>query len=849
MSQELIYTSARKGLKLGSRGFCTVASTEGMAKNLADRLESLSGYRHIHSRNDPQSTINPVNCSYVKSRVGGQTFHILSRIADAGLDYTQRTNKLARHVALVQRDLVNVGPAWIMSQSGFMETQWSGEPRVLPVGRSVPQGELRPAVCNAWKRATGDAGWAGVLAETIAGDKIRDSYLIFQPGTDLLQLILEAQALLPSELRWEATFSTYFTQIPPGTDCRWRCVVKGSPEAARVRKSPETLVLDLTTKLGLAPDSDYVEVARAGRLPQAVKRDNVPLQAAVIPGNRARGGAPAGSESPLQVPSLSRPPRLDSLGVSPPAREVAPIGRFRPKRSPLPWILGVTAIVVVFSTIVVGWLIFSGTLTVNLPEQPPPSSERPQDVALDSQNDNSEPPDPIDVLPPEAGEQPKEENHGELPEENSDKPSPDRPETNGEDPPVQREPEGQAHGNSEVISAQALREALAVFRESVPLPSIPRKSALSFEEDNWTDPIQIGVLPTKLPLMELALLGIKESKDGPAPVDLVSKEGGKTWPIYITQDEIGDRGDEVARLYVEGDKLRFRWHINAKKNSNRGKSSSIRNAILSIRPSQPGEAAKFVSFQKIEEDTTPLIFDKELKLKEDIEFQLPPGQKLRYHFRIVGLDNKLDNKTVLEGTIDGRQEEVIRFGPDKCLVCRIIVSCPPNEDKLSIYGSIKVRRADGKGKESSFKQTWGNQQTNNRRTNLQEAIEVEIPIIKQKLIKQKKPKELQDLKQHVFDLYQNEKDIVILRKWEKTLRAKVPKNVLWDKYPVAIKLRKDFNRYPELTKLLRVAESIPGKIEIHVRIWREPRWPDLSSGKETPTVDVYIAGRSEIQKK
>ena len=94
MSQELIYTSSPKGLKLGARGFCTVASTPGMAKNLADRLESLSGYRHLFPPGSAEAHLNPVNFSYLRFALGGQTYYLLSRVADAGLDYTQRTNKL-----------------------------------------------------------------------------------------------------------------------------------------------------------------------------------------------------------------------------------------------------------------------------------------------------------------------------------------------------------------------------------------------------------------------------------------------------------------------------------------------------------------------------------------------------------------------------------------------------------------------------------------------------------------------------------------------------------------------------------------------------------------------------------
>ena len=60
MTQELIYTSAPRGLKPGSHGFCTVAVTQGMPPNLAERLEALSGYRHVYPPQDPQAELNPI---------------------------------------------------------------------------------------------------------------------------------------------------------------------------------------------------------------------------------------------------------------------------------------------------------------------------------------------------------------------------------------------------------------------------------------------------------------------------------------------------------------------------------------------------------------------------------------------------------------------------------------------------------------------------------------------------------------------------------------------------------------------------------------------------------------------
>ena len=143
MTQELIYTSAPQGLRPGSRGFCTVVSTQGMAVNLADRLESLSAYRHVFAPQDPNAGLNPVVYSHIRMTVGGRPFHVLSRVAAAGLDYTQRTNKFAHHVVLDVAELAPAGPSWLLSQPGFMQSQWDGQPKVLPVGRRAARRNAR----------------------------------------------------------------------------------------------------------------------------------------------------------------------------------------------------------------------------------------------------------------------------------------------------------------------------------------------------------------------------------------------------------------------------------------------------------------------------------------------------------------------------------------------------------------------------------------------------------------------------------------------------------------------------------------------------------------------------------
>lgn len=269
MTQELLYTSAPRGLKPGSSGFCTVASTQGMAPPLASALESLSAYRHVFRHGDPQADQNPVVHSHVKLRAGGENSYVVSRVADYGQDYSGRTNKLAHHVALRMDERTPAGPARLLMQPHFMETEWDGEPRVLPAGRSAKQGgQANAGVCRHWQDMTGDAGWAGVLAENFLENPEQTAYIVFEPGMDLLPLFAEAIELLPPERRWDVSFSTFFTSLPRGVTCNWRCVLAGSAEANQSRRFVNALRIDLTQDLPPATGGALVEQARTGRAAQ-----------------------------------------------------------------------------------------------------------------------------------------------------------------------------------------------------------------------------------------------------------------------------------------------------------------------------------------------------------------------------------------------------------------------------------------------------------------------------------------------------------------------------------------------------------------------------------------------------
>lgn len=264
MSQEILYTSAPQGLKPGSRGFCTVISTPGMSAGLTEKLESLSGYRQMFS--GEHASLNPVNYSHLILNIAGRPYHVLSSIRDAGQDYTQRTNKLAHHVALEPQELQAGGPACALASPGFCENAFDGRPRYLPTGRLPPPDLPRLTPCYAWKDAAGDAGWAGVLAEA-ACQGGKPVTVIYAPGVEMLPLVEEALRLVPEAQRWKVTFSTYFTKLPIGVDCLWRFMPDGSPEAQSIRRTPHVTVIDLTRPLPALQPSDFVLAARTGTAP------------------------------------------------------------------------------------------------------------------------------------------------------------------------------------------------------------------------------------------------------------------------------------------------------------------------------------------------------------------------------------------------------------------------------------------------------------------------------------------------------------------------------------------------------------------------------------------------------
>jgi hypothetical protein len=239
MSWELYYTSANRGLRPHSSGFCTVARTDGMPAAVIERLESLSSYQPIYPGGSALADQNPVAWSHWKIPVGSRQRSVLSRVAFVASDNTGRPGKFAHHVLLEPAEQSEDGPAAMMMHDGVMQGIWEGEPRLLQV-RSLAK---RAAADT--PSASGDPALSARLAESFQEDPTRPVYVIYEIGAEPLAVLNGAIASLPPALRWQVTFSTYFTELPAGLTCAWRCVISGTPAAAAAR-SAKGLLIDTT---------------------------------------------------------------------------------------------------------------------------------------------------------------------------------------------------------------------------------------------------------------------------------------------------------------------------------------------------------------------------------------------------------------------------------------------------------------------------------------------------------------------------------------------------------------------------------------------------------------------------
>ena len=259
MAQELLFTSAPKGLKPGSSGPCIVQMSDSMPPLLMQRLEALSVYRVAVDGHEPIPAL-----SHVLIDMNGMRRHVASRVAHVGTDHAGRPNRLAHHLVLHGEELGLGGPSWLVQQPVF-KTEWDGRVAYLEGEAWLPEGPAQPVhVCANWKTVAGDAGWAGVVAEAALAPSPKPVWIIHRRNAPVLALLDEIVSVIPQRERWKVTFSTHFTQPLPSAECTIRFCLAGT-DAANAARHAEGVVLDLSSPGRLERSGGLVAVARSGR--------------------------------------------------------------------------------------------------------------------------------------------------------------------------------------------------------------------------------------------------------------------------------------------------------------------------------------------------------------------------------------------------------------------------------------------------------------------------------------------------------------------------------------------------------------------------------------------------------
>jgi hypothetical protein len=573
MTHELFYTSAPRGLQPGAMGFCTVAATRGLPAGLWQKLESLSAYRALYALHDANAGLNPVIHAHYRIDVGGKSYSVLTRIAAAGLDYSGRNNKFAHHIVLESHERPAAGPAWLLSQPGFMESAWDGEVRLLENGRIPPRGDASPRICEQWAAATGDAGWAGVVTEWFLADPQRSVFLLHEPGVDLLPLFDEAIALLQPERRWELTFSTYAVGIPQGTTCHWRGLVKGSTEAKLARRASGALVIELGSDLGAASGGAHVTVAQTGeRVPELPSRFEPALQdLASATRQRAREKTP--QKEPSFYSMHLEPPR-PSAPALPPAYPRGKGGK-KTRRKAGRWIAVSAACVVLLAGLSYATLIgmrndspgpqqehkgpsVTGELrnaeVINVPSLPADATtvkNKPPDIRGSEQNiPKSNEPDSKSHNTGSGATTARASKPNNSPTENS--PTPKKKDLIAKP----------TRARNEVARPSNVPAAIAsvCYQESLPTYSFAGKGQRSTSISLWTNPgagqpqhsdISLNAEPF-LVLGSFELLSSLEPKPSVDRLELYSKVGSD------------QKVDKVAEFIHSQGKLQFRWNEHTK---------------------------------------------------------------------------------------------------------------------------------------------------------------------------------------------------------------------------------------------------------------------------------------------
>ena len=262
MAYQLIYTSVPRGLVPGRSGYTVAARHRQIRDRLVSEIERVSRYSYSKGGE------SPVVYAHRIFDISGSKFHVLTRIVDAGSDYTGRTNYLAHHLICDSKELSSSGthPAEILLSFDWLDS-FEGEPKYLEdsdiVDLSSYKGNIKLPAAN-WKSLRGEAADAALLVDTKS--KAKNSILVFEESDRsiekrLILLVGESAKLLSSPN--EITFTTFFQEGDTMSDFQWIGCESGS---SMVQKPTNRDVVNLNNIDQKSPDTELAQLAVKGVL-------------------------------------------------------------------------------------------------------------------------------------------------------------------------------------------------------------------------------------------------------------------------------------------------------------------------------------------------------------------------------------------------------------------------------------------------------------------------------------------------------------------------------------------------------------------------------------------------------
>ncbi len=328
MAWQLIYTSASRLLEAGLTGFGTVARHRAIPPLVVKAVERISQFARLPGYDQAR-----IIFSHRILTVGGSRFHVLSRLRDAGSDYSGRTNHIAHHVIAPASEIAQIAPGAVTPADVLMQMtwldRWDRTPEWLESSEEIPLTNFStaPDAERAWETVTGNAEHRWLL---VNGPASKGCCLITPSHARLLPLLTASQHCQTSAQSWQTGFTTALQPTDDLGDYRWMGVPADAP-LRTILESSGRPVLDLTSTATL-PEPE------------------IPRSTSSSPARVARASSPptptAGKYTPPPPPhtlsGINNPPSVSD------GRKHIPFGRRRKEaKAPRSWLPALVAIVVI----------------------------------------------------------------------------------------------------------------------------------------------------------------------------------------------------------------------------------------------------------------------------------------------------------------------------------------------------------------------------------------------------------------------------------------------------------------------------------------------------------------------